>query len=126
MKEIQGVGADVASIDRYRNQAKLAKRVLSPREFLAYTHAACPEEFLASRFAVKESYVKASGDKKVDYRTLEVKKERDGKPFLCRDGHRLPAFVSLAHDGVAFAIVILYGKTEKEKKTNPKSPRSKR
>ncbi|MFA6860813.1 MAG: holo-ACP synthase [Bacilli bacterium] len=105
---IVGVGIDLAKISRYEGQKELAKRVLSESEYQEYLHSHDQASFLASRFAVKESYVKASGDKQVDYRCLEIREDETGKPSLYLNGLPTKSFVSLTHDEEAGAIVILY------------------
>lgn len=105
---IIGVGIDIADISRFEDKESLAERVLSPYEFETYKARVDKASFLASRFAVKESYVKASQDKMVDYRKLEVKKDDNGKPSLYLEGSLVKAFLSLSHDKEAIAIVILY------------------
>lgn len=106
--KILGVGIDIADIKRYANKDDLAKRVLHPIEYLEYLRAADKASYLASRFAVKESYVKASQNKTINYQKLCVKKNQQGMPLLYLDDQKLPAFVSLSHDDKAIAIVILY------------------
>ncbi len=106
--KIIGVGIDIADIKRYEDKDDLAKRILHPDEYREYAMAVSKASYLASRFSVKESYVKASQDKTVDYRKLCVKKSVQGNPVLYLNGERLKAFVSISHDDKAIAIVILY------------------
>jgi holo-[acyl-carrier protein] synthase len=104
---ILGIGTDIAEIRRFDGKEDLAKRILSAYEYGQYLSSPDPSSFLASRFAVKESYVKASGRKEVDYRDVETRKEEDGKPVLYVKGKRVPSFLSLSHDQVALAVLIL-------------------
>ncbi len=105
---IIGVGVDTACISRFEDKEDIAKRVLSESEFAEYIASVDKASYLASRFAIKEAYVKASSDKMVDYRRLTLRKDESGKPSLLLDCKPLKAFVSLSHDQNAVAIVILY------------------
>lgn len=106
--KITGVGIDLALVSRFKDKADLAKRILSPNEFSLYKKSHSPDAYLASRFAVKESYVKASNDKTIDYRAIEVQDDSTGKPHLLIDGKEINAFISITHEEEAGAIVILY------------------
>ncbi len=110
--EILGVGIDTADIRRFEDKEDLALRVLSPQEFEEYQGRADKAQFLASRFSVKESYVKASGDRKTDFREIEVRKEKD-VPVLFVKGRRVPSFLSISHDSEAVSILILTKEEEK-------------
>lgn len=104
---MEGLGVDVSLIERFKGKDELAKRVLSPGEYEEYLRSPSPETFLSSRFSVKESYVKASGDRKVDYRDLEVRHEEDGRPVLFLKGKKVDCLLSISHDFVSFAVVLL-------------------
>ncbi|MFA6829709.1 MAG: holo-ACP synthase [Bacilli bacterium] len=104
---IRGIGIDIVDISRIKGKSKLAERILSPKEFLAYQASSIPDDYLASRFAVKEAYVKASGDKTVDYRNLETIDDENGKPHLFLNGKEVLGYLSLAHDLEAVAVLIL-------------------
>ncbi len=63
---IVGLGTDIVEISRVeeiveRSGERLAKRVLSDREWQQYQQHNQPIRFLAKRFAVKEAAAKALG-----------------------------------------------------------------
>lgn len=105
------IGIDIVKISRvYKLEDDFPRRVLSEEELSRYQSFGADEEkkarFLASRWAAKEAYVKASGDKAVDFRTISVMADAAGRPHL-RVAGREVGEVSLAHDGYAIAVVVL-------------------
>ena len=63
---IYGIGTDIVSIERMRSGierfgVKFAERILNEIELPGYHAHLCPENYLAKRFAAKESAVKALG-----------------------------------------------------------------
>lgn len=104
---MEGLGVDVSLIERFQDKEDLARRILSPAEWETYRTSPSPAAFLSSRFSVKEAYVKASGDKSVDYRDLEVRKDAEGKPTLFLKGKKVDCLLSLSHDFVSVAVLIL-------------------
>lgn len=63
---IAGIGVDLATVSRFtsihkRFGVRFARRFLHESEISLYLNHACPERFLAKRFAVKEAAVKALG-----------------------------------------------------------------
>lgn len=101
------VGVDVCLISRFEGKEALAERILSPKELLEYREAADKATYLARAFAAKEAYVKASGRKDVDYRRLEIGHEEEGRPYLRLDQQRIEGDLSLSHDFVAMAVLLL-------------------
>lgn len=101
------VGCDVARIERFEGKEDLARRLLSSRELEEYEACHDKATYLARAFAAKEAYVKATGRTKTDYRRLEVAHEEDGRPYLCLDGKRIDGDLSLSHDFVALAVLIV-------------------
>lgn len=104
------VGIDNVLISRMKSLSPgFAKRYLSLKEYERYESISDIEqkdEYLAGRFAAKEAYVKASGDKSVEYSSIEVISDDDGKPHLLIDGVETGS-ISITHDFIATAIVIL-------------------
>lgn len=103
------VGIDNVLISRIASLSKnFARRYLSPREFEVYSRLKDihRDSYLASRFAAKEAYVKASGIKNKAYDRIEILDDKDGKPHLYVDGKE-EGIISLTHDCVATAIIIL-------------------
>lgn len=103
------IGVDIVRIERVKeNFEALARRLLSPRE-LEQMSALAPDlryEYLAGRFAAKEAFVKATGQKALDFQTVEIIDDAAGRPSLYYKG-RPCGSVSLAHDGYAVAVVIV-------------------
>lgn len=103
------VGIDNVQIARMATLGEgFPRRYLSARELAEY-EARAPQrrdEYLAGRFAAKEAYIKASGRTGLEYRRIEVLNDPDGAPRLYVDGVRTGQ-VSLTHDGIATAIVLL-------------------
>ena len=105
---IKGIGIDNADIKRFKNKDKLAKRILSSSELEEYYLRKDKASFLASRFALKEAYYKASNDKSTSYDLIEVRKQDNGKPILFVNNKEISALISLTHDKIASAIIIIY------------------
>ena len=112
--KVKGIGIDVADISRYlfaTEDYSLAERVLHHEEFKRYCLITNPDgraSYLASRFAAKEAYVKAVNDRSVDYRTIEVRSDETGAPHLYVAGKEINGMVSISHDNVAVAVVIVF------------------
>ncbi|WP_406704216.1 holo-ACP synthase [Sodalis sp.] len=87
---IVGIGTDIVEIGRIeavvsRSGDRLARRILSPDEWLQYQQHNQPVRFLAKRFAVKEAASKALGTGIRDglaFAQFEVCNDELGKPSL--------------------------------------------
>ncbi|CDG96251.1 MULTISPECIES: holo-ACP synthase [Xenorhabdus] len=87
---IVGLGTDIVEISRVeeiveRSGERLAKRVLSDREWQQYQQHNQPIRFLAKRFAVKEAAAKALGTgirNGLAFNQFEVINDPLGKPTL--------------------------------------------
>ncbi|PHM46271.1 4'-phosphopantetheinyl transferase [Xenorhabdus mauleonii] len=87
---IIGLGTDIVEISRIeeivgRSGERLAKRILSDREWLQYQQHNQPIRFLAKRFAVKEAAAKAFGTgirNGLAFNQFEVINDPLGKPTL--------------------------------------------
>ena len=87
---IYGIGTDVVEVSRIKlalkkHGQKLAEKILTAHELLAYKDVKSKENFLAKRFAAKEAFAKAfgtglSGDVKL--KSIEVINDDLGKPLL--------------------------------------------
>lgn len=103
------VGIDNVLISRMENlNERFPRRYLSNAEYEVYESLPANKrnDFLAGRFAAKEAFVKASGRKDVQYSLVEILDDETGKPHLYVEG-REQGIVSITHDYVATAIVIL-------------------
>ncbi len=108
---IVGIGIDVVRIERV--EPNLAKRILTDAEMEEFSRRRESLEYLAGRFALKEAFFKALGTglrgysfKDVEFTTGEL-----GEPVLrvMRDFRPVFKFahVSLSHDFLAVAVVVL-------------------
>ncbi|SNC58939.1 holo-ACP synthase [Sodalis endosymbiont of Henestaris halophilus] len=87
---IIGIGTDIVEIRRIesifsRSGNRLARRILSPHEWLHYKLHNQPVRFLAKRFAVKEAASKALGTSirnGLAFAQFEVFNDELGKPLL--------------------------------------------
>ncbi len=91
---IAGLGTDIIEIARLSQQLaksdRLAKRILTEREFTEFACHQQPVRFLAKRFATKEAAVKALGTgigNGISWQHIEVTHDEMGKPLLNFEGH---------------------------------------
>ncbi|WP_041083838.1 2-amino-4-hydroxy-6-hydroxymethyldihydropteridine diphosphokinase [Thermotoga profunda] len=112
---IIGTGVDVVEIERINEN--ISKKILGPRELKEFEQIKDKKTYLASRFAAKEAFSKAlgTGIRNLSFKDIEIIHNSYGKPVLVfhRDFTFNFAHLSIAHDHLAFAQVILerrYGK----------------
>ncbi|MDA1339210.1 MAG: holo-ACP synthase [Methylophilales bacterium] len=87
---IYGIGTDVVEVSRIKlalkkHGQKLAEKILTAHELLAYKDVKSKENFLAKRFAAKEAFAKAFGTGlrgDVNLKSIEVIHDDLGKPLL--------------------------------------------
>lgn len=87
---IYGIGTDVVEVSRIKLALKkyglkLAEKILTNNELLAYRKVKSKENFLAKRFAAKEAFAKALGTGlrgSVNFKSIEVAHDALGKPLL--------------------------------------------
>ena len=87
---IYGIGTDIVSIARLRASLarfgdRLARRILTEREWGEFLMAAQPAQFLAKRFAAKEAAAKAMGtgfSRGMQLRHIGVSHDVAGRPGL--------------------------------------------
>ncbi len=105
------IGVDIINLARISDDfERLGERILSDKEktqLLTYQTKTSKISYIGGRFAAKEAYVKASGDKLVDFQTVEVINDQDGRPHIYVKNEEIGE-VSIAHDGYAIAIVSLF------------------
>ena len=101
------IGLDIVHMPRFENKATLAKRILSPGEYLIYEKRADKVKFLSGRFAAKEAFLKAvrGGFGQIAFSHISVLYDTLGVPYLEYKGARYD--VSISHDG-EYAIAIAY------------------
>jgi holo-[acyl-carrier protein] synthase len=104
------IGVDIVEIARFQDSyLSLAQRILSLKEKEALANLKSRErqiEYVASRFAGKEAFVKASGQKDVSYADISVLDDAEGKPHLFYKDQE-QGEITLSHDKFAVAFVLL-------------------
>lgn len=105
-----GMGIDLVKIDRFKDVEKLKNKILSNNELTILDTRINKEEYLASRFAVKEAFLKANEKGLFDeifLKEIEVLNDENGKPYIIYKNIRYEN-VSISHEKeYAIAIVIL-------------------
>lgn len=78
------LGIDLTYIPRFSNKEKLAKKVLSKAEYEAYILSKNKEQFLASRWCLKEAYIKLKEGNILsqDLSKIEIVKKENGAVFV--------------------------------------------
>ncbi len=118
------IGVDLVEIGKlarvFGEKPALQERVFTPEELRYSRRKHYPFQHFAARFAAKEALFKAlgsglSGD--LDWRDVEVRNERSGKPVLRLSGNTgikandlgvVDSFVSMSHtEQYAIALVLL-------------------
>ncbi len=109
---ITGIGTDIARISRYEAMKEgVEKKIFTPYEISEAARRAKRGEYLSSRFAAKEAYVKALGTGFGDLSPcdIEIREDDKGAPYICVKGVSDPGTkLSLSHDGdysVAFVVI---------------------
>ena len=75
------IGIDMTYIPRFKNKVRLAKKILSEKEYETYIALINDkEQFLASRFCLKEAFLKSikAGLLDINLNEIEVVKEESG------------------------------------------------
>ncbi len=78
------VGIDIVDVKDFEGRLKISKK-LAERLFTYHEIEYCKKkgiEHLASRFAAKEAFMKASGLKNISWQDVEIKNSKTGKPYL--------------------------------------------
>lgn len=109
---VKGVGVDIVSNARFSSLSdSFLERVFTPSEIHDANERKEREEFLASRFAVKEAVAKALGTGFVGIspRDIETREDEKGRPYVVIKGKRDERFhISLSHESnesIAFAVL---------------------
>jgi holo-[acyl-carrier protein] synthase len=99
---IVGIGVDILQISRI--SLDTARRVLSEDEFVVFNQINLESrklEYLAGRFTVKESIIKAIGntDYRVGMRDITILNDEKGMPFIASPSYKDIKFsISLSHE----------------------------
>lgn len=102
------VGVDLTYIPRFKDKENLAKKILSSSELNEYYLSCLKEKYLASRFAVKEAFLKSmkKGILEVNLNEIVVAKEKSGAIHIEYKGKDYPA--SLSHENDYCIGVVIY------------------
>ena len=104
---MKDVGIDLVKISRFENASEaLVKRVLSPKEIELFNKESdsCKASFMASRFASKEAYFKATQDG-TNFNEISVLNDKRGKPYI--EGHDEVVISLSDEDDYVIAIVMV-------------------
>jgi len=106
-----GLGIDIVHMPRFENKEGLARRILSPEEYLIYEKRMDKVRFIAGRFAAKEAFLKAVSGSfgQVAFSKVSILYDRLGTPYLLYKDQRYE--VSISHDG-DYAIAVVFVPTE--------------
>ncbi len=99
------IGCDLVYLPRIK--PGLEKAILTELEQEELSASPKPKEFIGGRFALKEAFMKSMGKgiDSIGFRSIEVRKESGGAPYIVYQGKRYEC--SLSHDGdYAFAVAI--------------------
>ncbi len=100
------VGIDVINNNRIKDDPEFVKKILNKEELPLYEKRSDKKIYLASRWAIKEAFIKALG-KGVSYDKIAVLSEVSGKPYIKYEG-QIYKGVSVSHEkDYSVAIVIV-------------------
>ena len=78
---IKGIGVDIVKISRFNNVTEhFINRILTSKEKEQYLTKENKAQFLATRFAAKEAYFKATQD--IHYLSISILNQDNGKPYV--------------------------------------------
>ncbi len=102
-----GLGIDNVALSRITDDIlrRFPKRILSDREYEEFESTKNKREYLASRFAGKEAFIKATSNKKIKLADVEILNDSDGKPHIYYKNKEC-GLISITHDIICTVIVI--------------------
>ena len=110
MNEVFGIGNDITTINRFDN-FELVERFLSAEELIIFNNLSITRKntFAASRWSVKESFVKATGNKKISFKSISVLNDSNGKPYIKLDRPTCECkyFVTISHENATVSTFVL-------------------
>ena len=78
---VKGIGVDIVKISRFNDVTEhFIDRILTSKEKAEYTLKENKVQYLASRFAAKEAYFKATQD--IHYLGVSILNDEKGKPYI--------------------------------------------
>lgn len=106
------IGTDIAKVSRFSNLSRnVEERIFTSHELEEAGKRMKRGEYLSSRFAAKEAYVKAlgTGFRGISPKDIDVREKKSGGPYFVVRGERKDNVqLSLSHDGdysVAFVLI---------------------
>lgn len=101
------IGIDLTYNPRFKNKDSLAKKILSTSEFEEYSNSLKKDEFLASRFALKEALIKCleCSILSINLNEIIVKKNENGAPFILFKNKKYDCSLSHEND---YSIGVVY------------------
>ncbi len=116
---IRGLGVDVVEVCRFDNKEEsFLKKLFTDEEISEWKRRGGVSEYLSSRFAAKEAFVKAIGEGfgDVQPKDITVRNDSSGRPYFSLAGKALEkvdgmnVLLSISHErSVAIAAVIIDG-----------------
>ena len=104
------LGVDIVKISRFeKDYLSLAKRLFSLRELEELTLKRTEKEkveYVAGRFASKEAFIKAKGEKNISFKEIEILSDSLGKPHIYYNNIEVGE-VSISHDEYLVSVVLL-------------------
>lgn len=102
------IGIDLVKISRFDDHLKFANKILSESEYSLYLGAINKSEYVASRFCLKEAFIKCLkiGILDIDLKTIVVTKEESGAIHIEYKGKIFKA--SLSHEKEYCVGVVIY------------------
>ncbi|WP_425377381.1 holo-ACP synthase [Spiroplasma endosymbiont of Aleiodes alternator] len=106
---MRSVGIDIIEVNRIENIEEFAKRILSKKEIILFNQYSLQrqQEFLAGRWALKESIFKALPQEKLTFKNIDISYNQYNQPITIIKNYQL--LLSLSHNetnAIAIAIVI--------------------
>lgn len=78
---IKGIGVDIVKISRFKDVSEhFINRILTKEELEVYHKREDKIRYLASRFAAKEAYFKATQD--IHYLSISILNDENGAPYI--------------------------------------------
>lgn len=102
------IGIDMVDINRFDNYERLKDKILSLKEILMYEKYDNKRIYIASRFALKEAFLKAMGKGvlEIDLKNIEILKKESGEIYILYLDNIYSC--SLSHEGNYCIGVALY------------------
>lgn len=102
------IGVDMTFIPRFANKEKLAEKVLCEEEFIEYNQANNKAQYLASRFALKEAFIKSFEMSILSINLNEIKclKKENGAIYIYHNKNKYEC--SLSHENEYCIGVVLH------------------